>query len=145
MRNPAAATKIIDFCLGLSGFGLAGGSLYLVFRVALLDPPIPAINGGVYLSIYAKPKTSMIVARRPRHAQGVDDTPVGSLPPRKARALLTDFELIDATANAATLRTAQGRVLRVSPGAMLAGGGRVQSIRWREGQWIMETTRGFIR
>lgn len=148
MREPASTTKIIDFCLALSGFGLAGGSVYLFFRMALLGAPTPVINGDHYLSIYAKPKTSVIAARRARQTQSVDFSPVGSLAGnlayRASPAALTDFELIEATADTATIQSSHGRIQRVWPGATLAGGGRVLSIRRQDSQWTVLTTRGAI-
>lgn len=145
MRVPVNLTKCIDFCLTLAGFGLAGGSLYLLFRMTLLVAPTPSINGKEYLSIYAKPKTPVGVVRHPRFQQGVDYAPVGSLAASNSNALLTEFELLDATDDAAILRTLHGRIVRVTRGATLAGGGKVLWIRHINDRWIVRTTTGTIR
>lgn len=139
-----AQTKIIDFLLRLAGIGLAGGSLYLALRMTMAPSPVSGINGREFLSIYAKPKTPILAARRSSISKGIDFTPIGSLPAARSDLLLLDFELIDASANVATIRTAHGRILRVSPGSFLPGGGRVLVIQWSDGRWRVRTTRGWI-
>lgn len=145
MRVPLDLSKCIDFCLTLAGFGLAGGSLYLLFRMTLLVAPTPTINGKEYLSIYARPKTPVGVVRPPSFQQGVDYAPVGSLSASNSNALLIEFELLDATDDVAVLRNLHGRIVRVTRGATLAGGGKVLWIRHINGRWIVRTTTGTIR
>jgi hypothetical protein len=145
VRGLISPSKLLDFCLAATGFGLAGGSLYLAFRMTLLASPAPTITGGEYLSIYARPKHLIPDSGRRPFAQGVDHTPVGSLPVAASRAPLIDFDLIDATIEAATVRTSHGRILRVFAGATLPGGGKVLNIRRIDGQWVVRTTKGTIR
>ncbi len=139
-----APTKFIDFLLRLAGIGLAGGSLYLAIRMTLASSPEPVINGREFLSIYAKPKKPPLDARRSSIAKGIDFTPIGSLTAVRSNALLLDFDLIDATSAVATIRTSHGRILRVSPGSFLPGCGRVLVIQWRDGRWMVQTTKGLI-
>ena len=145
MRYLPPLTTIVDISLALTGFSLAGCSLYLLIRMTLLVTPAPSINGKEFLSIYAKPKSPNLARERERFKSGVDFAPVGNLATTLSRNLLTDFDLIDATAHAATLRTLQGRILIVSPGATLAGGGKVLSIQRIRDQWVVRTTMGIIR
>ena len=145
MHVPVDQTKCIDFCLRLAGFGLAGSALYLVFRMTLFAAPTPVINGEEYLSIYAKPKTPAATVRRPRFQQEVDYASVGSLAAARSNPLLSEFEVLDSTADVATLRTLHGRILRVTRGTTLVGGGSVLWIRRINGRWIVRTTKGTIR
>ncbi len=137
-------TKFIDFLLRLAGLGLAGGSLYLALRMSLAPSPVSVINGREFLAIYAKPKKLTLAARRSSISKRLDFTPIGSLPAVRSNALLFDFDLIDATSDVATLRTSHGRILRVSPGSFLPGGGRVLVIQRTDGRWRVQTTKGLI-
>lgn len=145
MRDLIASIKFYDFCLTLSGFTLAGGSLYLLFRMTFFAAPEPVIVGTEYLSIYAKPKTLTRDSRRSPFRKSIDHSPVGSLRIASSIVALTDFELLGATAEVAILRNLHGRILHVSPGATLAGGGQVLSIQRINNQWLVRTTKGLIR
>lgn len=144
MRNLLALSKFYDFCLALTGFTLAGGSLCLLLRMTLFALPTPAIVGTEYLSIYAKPKTQILAARRSPFRKNLDHTPVSSVRIASSIVPLTDFELLSATADVAILRTLHGRILRISPGVTLAGGGRVLSIQRISNRWVIRTTKGLI-
>lgn len=144
MRYLPSPGTIVDFFPTLTGFGLAGGSLYLFIRMALLVRTEPAIHAREYFSIYSKPKRTPQTARHSPFSSNVDHAPVGSLHSTTSNVLLTDFELVDAKTDFAILRTQHGRLLRVARGSFLTGVGRVLSIRDIRGRWIVQTTRGII-
>ena len=132
-----------EAAFGLIGLSLATGSI--IFAVGMVTAPDrePEIVGIEHLAIYAKPSR----ASQPRPgepAAGVDYTPIGSTR-RYAERILPGYEVLDAKPDGATIRSPEGRVIRVTPGARLAGVGGVASIHLRDGKWVIITQAGLIR
>ena len=145
MHFLAKPVGITDFFLALTGVGLACGSIYLAAYMTAASKPATAINGKEYLSIYSKPKFPQASTPKRQAAKKLDYAPVGKIHAPVNKSYLAEFELLDASSATASLRTAQGRILRASPGATLSGGAKVLAIQQEGAKWIVRTTAGVIR
>jgi hypothetical protein len=133
-----------DFILRSAGVALAGGSL--AFAAHMLGDPNrrPEIVGMEHLAIYAKPARPAPRPETLARAE-IDYTPVGATRGAFSEIDVVGFDLIEAAPGQAVIRTPQGRVTRVAPGARLAGVGAILSIQRRDGKWIVATQAGLIR
>jgi hypothetical protein len=71
--------------------------------------------------------------------------PVGSIKKSAASAVLTGYELLEASPEWALLRLPEGRITRVSRGGRIGGLGGVLSIEKRGDNWALVTEKGVIR
>jgi hypothetical protein len=138
----------------------AGFASYMVST----DHSHPVFNGIEHLTIFARPSGGIdrpIEARmqRPSDDQGVDFTATGTIPGEAASSAPPDyvlpalgardgpvikgFTLRGVSGNVAMVETAQG-IYRVEPGTTLPGAGRVLSVQWRQGKFVVVTTLGVI-
>lgn len=135
---------------------------FATYMVAI--PHRPMFNGVEHLMIFAQPnRGSMqpLIARVPKPAddQGIDFTATGTIPNEgkapaspdytlpaihSAERVLSEFTLRGVNGNSAMVENADG-VYRVEIGSLLPGGGRVVAIEWRQGRFVVLTTRGVIR
>lgn len=75
----------------------------------------------------------------------VADPPSYVLPAvRPAEEIVSDFTLRGVSGNVAMVENAEG-IYRVEIGSVLPSGGRVLAIEWRQGRFVVITTRGIIR
>lgn len=146
MRFPWwASVDKTELALRFAGVALASGSVAFATHMMGAGDRRPQITGVEHLAIYARPATSKAQRARVDPREKVDFTPVGAIRKDAPEIVLGDFELIGAAPGAATIRTPQGRVARVAPGARLAGVGAVLSIERRGGKWVVATQAGLIR
>lgn len=131
--------------LKLAGLALAAGSV--LFAAAMLSDQrgAPQITGIQHLAIYSKPATQLVARQRGKPKVLIDDMPVGSIGKSRPSAALTGYEILDASSDGALLRLPQGRVLRVSRGARIAGLGSVLAIERQGNEWTLVTEAGVIR
>lgn len=144
MHFLAKPVGITDYCLALTGIGLACGSMYLFAYMTTTPHPAAAIYGREYLSIYSRPKIPLSPTAKRLAAKNLDYAPVGNIRAPVDKSYVKEFELLDATASAATLRTSQGRILHAAPGTILSGGVKVLAIQQHGANWIVRTTAGVI-
>lgn len=130
--------------LRVTGVALAGGSVAFAAHMLGKADRDPQFVGLEHLAIYARPTSSAPSRYPPLGSAEIDYTPVGSTRRNLPETVLGDFELIKASATAATIRTPQGRIARVSPGVKLPGVGEVVSIRRRDNKWVVVTQGGLI-
>lgn len=124
----------------------------------------PVFNGVEHLMIFAQPNRGsmqQLIARVPKPAddQGIDFTATGTIPNEgkappspdytlpaihSAERVLSEFTLRGVSGNSAMVEDADG-VYRVEIGSALPGGARVIAIEWRQGRFVVLTTRGVIR
>jgi hypothetical protein len=114
--------------------------------------------------IFAQPKRGLaqpLIARvgGPADDQGIDFGTTGTIPDNGKVAgppsytlpavhpeeeIISDFTLRGVSGDVAMVEDADG-IYRVKIGSELPGGGRVLAIEWREGRFVVLTTRGIIR
>lgn len=134
-----------DWILKMTGVSLAVGSI--AFATHMMSNPShpPRVTGIEHLAIYAKPANRAATRIPQMPAQGVDNTPVGAIPRGKPSAVLSSYEILDASSEWAILRLPEGRIARVARGGRIAGLGGVIAIERRMGGWTLLTESGLIR
>lgn len=146
MRAPWLPKKDLgDAGLKLTGLVLAGGSMIFAAVMLSHDKDEPRITGVEHLAIYSKPATHLTARQREKPKVLIDDMPVGSIGKKRASAALTGYEILEASRGWALLRLPQGRIMRVSPGARIAGLGGVIAIERQGKEWSLVTEGGVIR
>jgi hypothetical protein len=145
MRAPQLPQiDLAEVGLKLTGVALAGGSL--AFAAHMMSDPNdqPRITGVEHFAIYAKPARH-VAQQLPPPRLGVDTMPVGSIKKSATSAVLTGYELLEASPEWALLRLPEGRITRVSRGGRIGGLGGVLSIEKRGENWALVTEKGVIR
>lgn len=134
-----------DLGLRVAGVALALGSSAFAALMVMDPNRKPEITGLEHLAIYARPTKS--VAQKPQLSAraNVDYTPVGTTRSAFPDSSLVGYDLLAVSSEEATIRTPQGRVTRVTPGARLPGVGEIVSIHRREGKWVVITQSGLIQ
>lgn len=137
--------EIADAGVKATGVMLAGGSLAFATQMIIAPDHEPKIAGIEHLAIYARPLTRAAVrdARPPDPA--IDYTPIGATPRKRDDAVLSGYQLLDASPGIAVIRLPEGRIMRVSPGSRLARLGRVTSIDHGGGAWRVVTESGVLQ
>lgn len=163
-RRLKIGLSAIDRAVVTSGVLAAIASAsFATYMVAI--PHRPMFNGVEHLMIFAQPNrgsTQPLIARVPKPAddQGIDFTATGTIPNEgkapappdytlpainPAERILSEFTLRGVNGSSAMVEDADG-VYRVEIGSVLpGGGGRVLAIEWRQGRFVVLTTRGIIR
>jgi hypothetical protein len=147
------------------GIMMAVASASFATFMVVSDHSHPRFNGADHLMIFAQPGHGLdqpLVARVPGapddNDQGIDYTATGAIPgsdePQDPRyvlpsinapkeIILKDFTLRGVSGNVAIVDGPDG-LYRLETGTALPGGGRVLSIEWRQGTFVVVTTRGVI-
>lgn len=134
-----------DAAFKFTGLALAGGSIVFASEMISGSRNTPRITGMEHLAIYARPANHASSLERQVSHPAVDFTPTGSITKIARGALLTAYEILDATKEGALVRLPEGRVTRVSKGNRLAGLGRVLSLHLEGRKWVLVTEGGIIR
>lgn len=105
----------------------------------------PQFAGLEHLAIYSRP--AAIAARRTQTADArskVDFTPVGSIAESQPHeAVIPGFRLIEMRGGAALLETPNA-IVRVSPGDIVVGLGRITAFERRGDKWVAVTPSGIV-
>jgi hypothetical protein len=152
----------------LTGIAMAVSSASFATYMVTTDHSHPVFNGAEHLMLFAQPSRGSqhpLIARVPGgpailQDQGIDYTSTGSIPghtnaPTVPRykipsvdapqgAILSDFILRGVAGNVAMIETPNG-MYRLEVGSELPGGGKILSIEWLGGRFVVVTTRGIIR
>jgi hypothetical protein len=138
---PFPRPDLADLTLKFIGLAAAGGSA--AFAISMMNAPsTPRIQGMEHLAIYARP-AGRSPETRPRRAREIDSTPVTSI--RRSGPSLVGYEILSASSESAVLRLPEGRVVRISQGARIAGLGEIVAIEQRGASWTIVTQAGVIR
>jgi hypothetical protein len=135
------ASRAVDLALvggsvvtATSAVGFAG---YMMFA----GDHEPHINGMEYLAIFAQPTRHAVRGADKPDATKVDDSPVGSIPPRDIKDNVAGYWLVGAQAQFAWLREGN-RIFSVRPGDEVPRLGRVAAIEQRDGRWTLVDSKG---
>ncbi|WP_159725952.1 hypothetical protein [Methylosinus sp. Ce-a6] len=106
----------------------------------------PQFAGLEHLAIYSRP--TAIAAKRMQtqiadQRGKVDFTPVGSIGESQSEAGVPGFSLLSVRAGVALLQTPKA-IVKVSPGDLVEGLGRVTALERRGEKWALVTTGGVI-
>lgn len=106
----------------------------------------PQFSGLEHLAIYSRPTT--IAAKRIQtqiadQRGKVDFTPVGSIGEPQSQAGVPGFSLLSVRSGVALLRTPSA-IIKVSPGDLIEGLGRVTALERRGEHWALVTTGGVV-
>ena len=98
------------------------------------------------MSIYSRPTT--LAARRAQtqvadQRSKVDYTPTGSIGERNSSRRLPGFQLLEVRAGTALIQTPNS-IIRVTPGDVVAGLGRVTAFERRGEKWVVVTPSGIV-
>lgn len=150
-----------------AGIMMAVASASFATYMVASDHSHPRFNGADHLMIFAQPGHGLdqpLIARVPGAPddgdRGIDYTATGAIPggsddsqgPRYVlpsinapeEIILKDFTLRGVSGNIAIVDGPDG-LYRLETGSALPGGGRVLSIEWRKGTFVVVTTRGIIQ
>ncbi|HEY5226564.1 MAG TPA: hypothetical protein VIJ06_07220 [Methylovirgula sp.] len=136
---------------------------FATYMVAVPDRR-PVFGGVEHLMIFAQPKRGseqpLIARAAPQtNDQGIDFGTTGTIPEdakvaaqpsytlpavHPAEEIVSDFTLRGVSGDVAMVENADG-IYRVEIGSVLPRGGRVLAIEWRQGRFVVVTTRGIIR
>lgn len=158
-----------DSFVVLTGIAMAVSSASFATYMLSTDHSHPVFNGAEHLMLFAQPSRGSqhpLIARVPggpavAQDQGIDYTATGSIPGQAADkptvphykmpsidapqgSILSDFTLRGVAGNVAMIETPDG-MYRLEVGAELPGGGKILSIEWLGGRFVVVTTRGIIR
>jgi hypothetical protein len=152
----------------LTGIAMAVSSASFATYMMTTDHSHPVFNGAEHLMLFAQPSRGSqypLIARVPggpavQQDQGIDYTSTGSIPGHADAptaphykipsvdapqgAILSDYKLRGVAGNVAMIETPDG-MYRLEVGAELPGGGKILSIEWISGRFVVVTTRGIIR
>jgi hypothetical protein len=158
--------SVVDRAVIATGIMMAVASASFATYMVASDHSHPQFSGVEHLMIFARQSHNTpapIIARTgggPAEDPGVDYTATGSIPEtahRSARPnytlpsvnpqpedIIKDLTLRGVSGNVAVVEGPEG-VYRLKVGSELPGGGRVLGIEWRDGTFVVVTTRGVIR
>lgn len=169
-QRPDARRRAKSRFSAIDGAVVAAGVLaaiasasFAIYMVAAPDRH-PIFNGIDHLMIFAQPNRGLaqpLIARVSKSAddQGIDFTATGTIPNEgktaappdhtlpaihSAERVLPEFTLRGVSGNVAVVEDAND-IYRVEVGSPLPNGGRVLAIEWRQGRFVVVTTRGVIR
>lgn len=169
-QRPGARRKAKSRFSAIDGAVVTAGVLaaiasasFAIYMAAARDRP-PVFNGIDHLMIFAQPNRGVaqpLLARvsKAPDDQGIDFTATGTIPNEgktaappdhtlpaihSAERVLPEFTLRGVSGNVAVVEDAND-IYRVEIGSPLPGGGRVLAIEWRQGRFVVVTTRGVIR
>lgn len=171
MRKPAPKPiakriSLTDHFVVTVGIAMAAASASFATYMVSTDHSHPVFNGSEHLMIFAQPSHTTpnpLIGRvpgAPANDQGIDYTATGAIPgqpnvPTPPRhtipsvnapegAILSEFTLRGVSGKVAMIEGPDG-MYRLEVGADMPGGGRVLSIEWLSGRFVVVTTRGIIR
>jgi hypothetical protein len=128
------------------GVGMAVASTaFAAYMIADVDRK-PEFAGLEHLSIYSRP--SVLAARRAQTEVAdarskVDFTPVGSIGDAKSEPTLPGYAMLEMRGGSALIQTPNA-IIRISPGDVVAGLGRITSFERRGEKWVVVTPSGII-
>jgi hypothetical protein len=128
------------------GVGMAVASTaFAAYMIADVDRK-PEFAGLEHLSIYSRP--AMMAARRAQtqvadSRSKVDFTPVGSIGDTKDEPTLPGYAMLEMRGGSALIQTPNA-IIRISPGDVVAGLGRITSFERRGEKWVVVTPSGII-
>jgi hypothetical protein len=155
----------VDRAVVAVGILTAVASASFATYMATTDHQHPVFGGVEHLMIFARPNRGPnrpLIARIPAPGddQGIDFRATGTIPGEAKEAvapnytlpgtgsrveeILAEFTLQGVSGNVAMIENANG-IYRVETGSALPGGGRVLGVEWRQGRFVVVTTRGIIR
>ncbi len=155
----------VDRAVITAGILTAVASAAFATYMVATDHPHPMFGGLDHLMIFAQPNHGdlrPVIARVPETSddQGVDYTTTGTIPEKadtrptptyvvpaingRDGPIIKGFTLRGVSGNVAMVEGADG-IYRLEPGSTLAGAGRVLSIEWRKGKFVVVTTQGIIQ
>lgn len=154
----------VDRTVVAAGICMAVASASFATYMVSTDHSHPTFPGADHLMLFAQPSRGLsqrLIARVPgaRDDSGIDYTATGAIPDNDAAVpqplytlpsinvprdqIIKDFTLRGVSGDVA-LVDGPGGLFRLERGADLPGGGQVLSIEWRQGQFVVVTTRGVI-
>ncbi|BGE87258.1 MULTISPECIES: hypothetical protein [Methylosinus] len=142
------------------GIGLAVASTAFAGYMISDNERSPQFAGIEHLSIYSRPATlaaqraQMQIAQTQPQTQSesrpqlqaqakVDYAPVGSIGESPQTPTITGFHLLEVRGGAALLETPNA-IVRVSPGDVVAGLGRITAFERRGDKWVLVTPSGIV-
>lgn len=171
-QRPLQKLSLSNFSIGdraviSAGVMMAVASASFATFMVASDHSRPRFNGTEHLMIFAQQghsSTQPLMARVPGAPdpsdQGIDYTATGAIPGGSdeppephyvlpsinapEEVVIKDFTLRGVSGNVAMVDGPNG-LYRLETGSALPGGGRVLSIEWRKGRFVVVTTRGVIQ
>jgi hypothetical protein len=128
------------------GIGMAVASTaFAAYMISDVDRK-PEFAGLEHLAIYSRP--TILAARRAQtqvadSRSKVDYTPVGSIGDAKNEPTLSGYALLEMRGGSALIQTPNA-IIRISPGDVVAGLGRITSFERRGEKWVVVTPSGLI-
>lgn len=168
-KTPQPALSTVDRAVIAAGIAMAVASASFAIFMVATDHPHPDFNGVENLMLFARPSHGVddpVMARvgggrsGGEDAGGIDYTTTGSIPNADKSPAGPNYRLPainpvpEETVEGLTLRGVSGNVAvvegpegvyRLEVGSLVPGGGRVMGIEWRQGTFVVVTTRGLIR
>jgi hypothetical protein len=155
----------VDRAVITAGILMAVASASFATYMVASDRSRPQFTGVEHLMIFAQPNRGLsqpLIARVPAAPddQGIDYTATGAIPGESKSLAPPNYTLPaingreEQTVKEFTLRGVSGKdalvdgpggLYRLEAGSVLPGGGRVLAIEWRQGTFVVVTTRGLIR
>lgn len=128
------------------GIGLAVASTAFATYMISDTERQPQFAGLEHLSIYSRPTT--LAARRAQtqvadQRSKVDYTPTGSIGDAQQQPAIPGFQLLEVRAGTALIQTPNS-IIRVTPGDVVAGLGRVTAFERRGEKWVVVTPSGLV-
>lgn len=167
-KSAPKRSSLADNFVVLTGIAMALCSASFATYMLSTDHSHPVFNGSEHLMLFAQPSRGLphsIISRVPggpaiQNDQGIDYTATGSIPGKADQpappqfklpsvdtpqgAILDNFTLRGVAGNVAMIETPDG-MYRLEVGSELPGGGKILSIEWVAGRFVVVTTRGIIR
>ncbi len=163
-RSKLQLFSAVDRFVVAAGVLTAVASASFATYMVSTDHPHQMFGGIEHLMIFAQPSSGnphALIARVPKAPddQGIDFTATGSIPGKpeaharpvyilpalnaRVEPVIKGFALRGVSGNVAMVESVDG-IYRVEPGSVLPGAGRVLSIQWRKGKFVVVTTEGII-
>lgn len=140
------ARGIGEMAVGTAGVGLALVSTAFAAYMISDAERQPQFAGLEHLAIYSRP--TVIAAKRIQTQVAdqrgkVDFTPVGSIGEPQSEASVPGYSLLSVRSGVALLQTPNA-IVKVSPGDLVEGLGRVTALERRGENWALMTTGGVV-
>jgi len=133
---------VAETALRAIGVALAGGSVVFAAHTTGANSGQPQIHGAEHFAIYARQKSGG--ARKPERLD-IDNTAASGVQRAATTVFRDDYEIVEAAAPSARIRSPQGRIMTVAPGMKYPVLGKVLSISERNGKWSVAADYGVIR
>jgi len=140
------ARGIGEIAVRAAGVGLAVVSTAFAAYMISDAERQPQFAGLEHLSIYSRP--TVVAAKRIQTQLAdqrgkVDFTPVGSIGESQSEASVPGFSLLSVRSGVALLQTPNA-IVKVSPGDLVEGLGRVSALERRGDKWALVTSGGVV-